>query len=361
MNYDNNIILVVDDNVNNIKMIVDYLKESGFETAVARNGTIGLTRAELLHPALILMDVMMPEMDGFETCRKLKADDATKDIPIIFMTALDGPDDKIKAFECGGVDYIAKPAQQEEVLARVKTHISLRGAQKKLLEQNTRLQQEITKRKETEDRIKAALAEKEVLLKEVHHRVKNNLQVLIHLIDMQAETVSNQEVIKAFEDFQGRIRAMAVVHENLYQSDDLSQIDFGDYIKALATAQFQAIKGDSPISLLVDADDAKLAVNLAIPCGLMISELIINALKYAFPRERLQKSDCKIRVEFRLKNGEYILKTSDNGVGLPQELDWRKTESLGLKLVNIWATYQLEGEIELDTSNGTSFTVKFSV
>ncbi|MCP4105897.1 MAG: response regulator [Desulfobacteraceae bacterium] len=239
MNYTNNIILVIDNNINNIKIIVDYLKESGFETAVAKDGEIGLKRAEQLNPLLILMDVMMPEMNGFETCRKLKANDVTKDIPVIFMTALDSADDKIKAFECGGVDYIAKPAPQEEVLARVKTHISLREAQKELLEQNARLHQEITKRRQTEDRIKSALAEKEVLLKEVHHRVKNNLQVLIHLIDMQAETVISSEVIKAFEDLQGRIRAMAVVHENLYQSDDLSQIDFGVYIKVWQQPSFR--------------------------------------------------------------------------------------------------------------------------
>jgi signal transduction histidine kinase len=126
MNPENNIILIVDDNINNIKVIVDYLRESGFETAVARNGLTGVKRAELLNPALILMDVMMPQMNGFEACEKLKANEATKNIPVIFMTALTGVEDKIKAFACGGVDYITKPARREEVLARVSTHLKIR-------------------------------------------------------------------------------------------------------------------------------------------------------------------------------------------------------------------------------------------
>ncbi|MDM8523884.1 response regulator [Desulfococcaceae bacterium HSG8] len=126
MNSENNIILVIDDNANNIRVIVGYLKEAGFEIAVARNSTTGLKRAELLKPALILLDILMPGTDGFETCRRLKANDATKDIPVIFMTALMNIEDKVRAFECGGVDYIIKPIQREEVLVRVSTHLRIR-------------------------------------------------------------------------------------------------------------------------------------------------------------------------------------------------------------------------------------------
>ena len=132
MDHEHDVILVVDDNLNNIKIVVDYLKESGFETAVARNGLTGLKRAKLLQPLLILLDVMMPEMDGFEVCRRLKADEITREIPVLFMTALDNIDDKVKAFALGGVDYISKPAQKEEVLARVTAHVRLRRQAREL-------------------------------------------------------------------------------------------------------------------------------------------------------------------------------------------------------------------------------------
>ena len=132
------VILVIDDSPSNIKVLVDTLKAEGFSTAIARNGETGLQRAEMLQPTLILLDVMMPEMDGFETCRRLKAKKATKEIPVIFMTALDSPDDKLTGLSLGAVDYVTKPFQVEEVLARVRIHHTLRQLQNQLQEENLR-------------------------------------------------------------------------------------------------------------------------------------------------------------------------------------------------------------------------------
>ena len=126
LNYQNHTLLIVDDNPNNIGVIVDYLGTYGFEMVVAKNGEMGLKRAKAAQPDLILLDVLMPGIDGFETCRRLKADEKTGDIPVIFMTALDSSEDKIKGFEAGGVDYVTKPIQHEEVLARITTHLRIR-------------------------------------------------------------------------------------------------------------------------------------------------------------------------------------------------------------------------------------------
>ena len=159
MNYKHNVILVIDDNVNNInniKVVVDSLTAHGFEIAIAKNGTIGIKRAEMLQPALILSDVMMSGIDGFETCRRLKANRITKYIPVIFMTVLDRVEDKLKGFEAGGVDYISKPLQEQEVLARVKTHLELRNLYRQLPTQNKNLQQEIQERKQAESEAKVA-------------------------------------------------------------------------------------------------------------------------------------------------------------------------------------------------------------
>ncbi|RKZ43227.1 MAG: hybrid sensor histidine kinase/response regulator, partial [Gammaproteobacteria bacterium] len=120
-------ILIIEDNPNNLSVIVEYLEEAAFKIVVARNGEMGLKRAKFVYPDIILLDVMMPGIDGFETCRRLKANEMTKDIPVIFMTALDSPEDKVKGFEVGGIDYITKPIQHEEVLARVTTHLRIQN------------------------------------------------------------------------------------------------------------------------------------------------------------------------------------------------------------------------------------------
>ncbi|MDM8551369.1 response regulator, partial [Desulfobacterales bacterium HSG2] len=145
-------LLIVDDHPRNLAVIVDYLEDHGFPVLVAQNGESGIRRAGYARPALILLDVLMPGMDGFETCRRLKADEATKDIPVIFMTALSDTVSKVKGFEAGGVDYITKPFQVKEVLARVKTHLSLRNMQK-------RLEEKIFEQKQTQEKLRKAKEE----------------------------------------------------------------------------------------------------------------------------------------------------------------------------------------------------------
>ena len=152
MNVENNkknTILIVDDIPTNISLLLDYLGQQGFEVLVARDGESAIEQAQFAIPDLILLDVMMPGIDGFETCRRLKDIDETKSIPIIFMTALADSKDKVRGFNAGAVDYVTKPIQQEEVLARVKTHLSIRNLHKELLGKNLHLQQEITERKQS--------------------------------------------------------------------------------------------------------------------------------------------------------------------------------------------------------------------
>ena len=240
----------------------------------------------------------------------------------------------------------------EELDEQVRT----RTAQ--LSELNKDLEREINERKRAEEQLRAALAEKEVLLREVHHRVKNNLQVLIYLIDMQVEAIGDPRILHAIGELQGRIRIMAIVHEKLYQSEDFAHVDFGDYLRELTGYLLSALGNHRDISLHVDAAELLINVDIAIPCGLIVNELMTNALKYAFPNPGA--SGCEINVAFGSRDGGYVLTISDNGVGLPAELDWRTTESLGLKLVNIWATYQLGGSIQMDTRNGTAFEIRFT-
>ncbi len=200
----------------------------------------------------------------------------------------------------------------------------------------------------------ARLREYEVLLRDVHHRVKNNLQVIASLLGLQAEYIQDQRALDAFTESQSRVRAMALVHERVYQSSDLARVDLAAYVRDLAERQFVAMGADPGISLKVDVEPVSLPMDTAIPCGLLISELISNSIKHAFPGGR----GGTISVTLRRDDDQIVLAVGDDGVGLPEGLDYRQTESLGLQLVTILAQ-QLGAAIDLDRSSGTRFTIAF--
>jgi len=215
---------------------------------------------------------------------------------------------------------------------------------------------DITERKQAEEVIRASLREKEVLLREIHHRVKNNMQVISSLFNLQAGYIKDEEALRILKEGQTRIRSMALVHEKLYQSGDLSKIDLAGYIQSLSAHLFQVYLVDpNQVRLETEFEDVPLDINTALPCGLILNELISNALKHAFPAGR--KGVLMIRLR-RGKDGAVELRIADNGVGFPKRLDFRRTESLGLQIVNLLVG-QLEGTIKLAGKNGTAFTVAF--
>jgi PAS domain S-box-containing protein len=215
---------------------------------------------------------------------------------------------------------------------------------------------DITERKKAEERINASLREKEVLLKEIHHRVKNNLQVISSLLYLQSKSIEDKRALEMFQDSQNRVRSMALVHERLYQSQDLARVDFAEYVRSLANYLFRSYGVNTNlIKLKIHVDDVSLGVDAAIPFGLVVNELVSNSLKHAFPDDRAGE----IRITLRLDGGQSLLMVSDNGVGFPENLDFRDTRSLGLQLVNTLVD-QLEGTIELDRSEGAAFKITFA-
>ena len=215
---------------------------------------------------------------------------------------------------------------------------------------------DITENKKVEGQLRNSLAEKEVLLKEVHHRVKNNMQIISTLLDLQSETIIDEEALRAFRESQDRIRAMALVHEKLYQSADFSSIDLGEYIEKLANVLFNSYMADSErITLKVDVRHIPLEIDKAIPCGLIINELLSNALKHAFPDGR--KGEISIRFDVE-EDDRITLTVADNGVGMPEGVDPAHSRTLGLQLVSMLAR-QLRGEISLELTAGTVFTIRF--
>lgn len=217
------------------------------------------------------------------------------------------------------------------------------------------LVRDITKHKQVEQQLRASLAEKELLLKEVHHRVKNNLQVIVSLLNLQADFIEDPTALEAFREAQNRVISIAFVHERLYHSPDLARVDFTDYIHTLVDRLFKSYGvDDGNIQLITDIRDIRLNINSAIPCGLMVNELVSNCLKHAFPDGR----SGNIQVKMLQDENQISLEVSDNGVGLPQEFDVKNSGSLGLQLVEI-LTEQVQGKLVIDRSQGTSFQITF--
>jgi two-component sensor histidine kinase len=200
------------------------------------------------------------------------------------------------------------------------------------------------------------LNEKEVLLKEIHHRVKNNLQIISSLLKLQTNRVTDTQTLQILADSQARVRSMALIHEKLYQSESLAKIDIGEYVKSLTADLFRSYRHNfSGIQLKVQADEVELDLDRAVTCGLILNELMTNALKYAFPDGR----NGTIWVELRANPGRILsLRVADDGVGIPANSEIRNAKSLGLQLVNSLVG-QLDGKLELEHSKGTDFRVSF--
>lgn len=214
---------------------------------------------------------------------------------------------------------------------------------------------DISERKKMEGDIEDSLKEKELLLKEIHHRVKNNLQVISSLLNMQSRYIRNKTDKELFRESQTRAKSMALIHERLYQSTDLRRIDFGEYIQTLTYDLYHSYGGNPKfIKLNMALEPIMVDINTAVPCGLIVNELLSNVLKHAFP----QGKTGDLTIKFYSNDGNLVLIVRDEGVGFPEDIDFRNTESLGLSLVNTLVG-QIDGEIEIMVDHGTEFKITF--
>lgn len=223
---------------------------------------------------------------------------------------------------------------------------------------NSELKNEVSEKKKAEDYINEQLREKEVLLKEIHHRVKNNMQIIISLLNLQSSSIKSQEILNIFNDSQSRIKAMALIHEKLYQSKKFSHIDFSEYIKTLTNYLFLTFNAEkSHVLLQIEASPIPIEIDTAVSLGLITNELVTNCFKYAF-KPTHQNPIISIAL-YPSTTNDLVLIVKDNGVGLPAKLNFRETDSLGLQLV-VTLTEQISGKIEVESSaNGTAFKIVF--
>ena len=243
---------------------------------------------------------------------------------------------------------------------RKKTEAQLENYRKNLerlvAERTQALQKEIAENKAIQIDLADSLQEKELLLKEVHHRVKNNMQVISSLLSIQAESVEDDLYVTLLNESQQRIKSMALIHETLYQSKDLLKIDFHEYISTLTTSLSRSYSVPGvPVHVAVNVEDVALDLETAVPCGLIINELVSNSLKHAFHDH---DEMGVINIDFDANGCLYELKIADNGCGLPEGFDISKNVSMGLEIVSI-LTSQLEGRLEFANENGAMFQLSF--
>ena len=255
---------------------------------------------------------------------------------------------------------ITKRKRAEEELRKYRLHLEelVKERTAQLTKVNKELEAEITERKRAEEQIKAALKEKEVLLKEIHHRVKNNLQLINSLLNLQSRRIHDEKGVTIFEECKNRVNSIALIHEKLYESEDLANINYGEYVRSLTTHLFNSSLRSLPgIALKTNADDVFLKVDKAIPCALIINELVTNAIKYAFPQD--QQGEIIVELKSADK-GKVTLTIADNGVGLPADFNMNNSETLGMQIINALVK-KLHGSLKIDTGKGTTFTMEFQI
>jgi two-component sensor histidine kinase len=337
----------VDDNESIRRLYQRLLEKHVNHFYIAKNGHHGLELYQENKPDLVITDINMPVMDGLEMVREIKNIDPNA--KIVVMSAYNVKENFIESINLGVDGYLMKPVEAKKLLSLIDEFAGI-TMMKWELESKER------KRKEAEEYLKKSLAEKDVLLREVHHRVKNNMQIISSILRMQSRTIEDPKLKEFLQESQNRIHSMALIHENLYSNESLANIKFANYVQGLSGNIARTYANQQAIVRFdYQIEDAYLPIDIAIPCGLIINELISNSFKYAF-----KNSDKgTIGIYFNLLNDDkYQLTVFDDGTGIAKDLDITKTKSLGMKIIHKLVK-QIDGELETDFSNGTKFIIKF--
>jgi two-component sensor histidine kinase/FixJ family two-component response regulator len=382
-------IVCVDDDPTILASLTEQLKrylDSQYLIEEADNGEVALEIIADLHAhhievALVIVDQIMPGIKGDELLIQIH-----RNYPRALTVMLTG---QASATAVGNAvndanlyRYLSKPwaevdliltvkealkrytcaqalEEKNQALQKLTTSLEQKVAERtqELTQINIQLQQEIQERQQIETQLKGSLKEKEILLKEIHHRVKNNLQIISSLLDFQAATVENTKILDILADSQNRIQSMALIHEHLYQSQNLAKVQFDEYINRLVKHLcFTFDERIGEIKPVIQVNPIQLDLETAIPCGLLVNELVTNAFKHAFPENQFGTVD----VHFYQDSQQNLnLIVSDDGIGINPIIDWNHCERLGLRLVRILAR-QLNATVQVETHSGTMVKLTFT-
>lgn len=330
-------VLLIEDNPDDALLVREWLSgnaSADINLLLAQHLGGGLELMRHNHVDLVLLDLSLPDSTGLGTL--MKARQSMEEIPIIVLTGANDEAMGIRAVHHGAQDYLIKNQTSGHLLLRSMVYA--------------------VERKRSEAALKTALREKEVLLKEVHHRVKNNLQLISSLLNLQGGVSDHPGAQTVFNDLKRRVQSMAMLHELLFRAKDLSGIDMAEYLKSVAQGVVRSYNhARGHVHLRVEAEPGlHLGVDVATPCGLIVNELVSNCLKHAFPGER----SGTVHVHLSHHRTECRLIVRDDGVGFPEDIDFHNTPSLGLQLV-CTLVRQLGGRMVLSRESGTEFAIRF--
>jgi len=368
-------ILIIEDNIRDVRLIQEMLKDvkhPNFEYIHTEKLDEGLKCLKDDKFDVLLLDLNLPDSTGMETF--IKARNSSSNVPIVILSGQFDEEIAVEAVHQGAQDYLMKGEVDGKLLARsIFYAIERKSIEEELIkhrdhleelvekrtlglkEANKKLRREIIERKQAEDEIRSSLEEKKILLDEIQQRIQNSLHTIISIID--ADYFQNGQ--KNPEDFnqeiQNRSKVVELINEKLYESEDFAMIDFACLIRELTNYLFD-FYGVNPnlISFKMDVEGIPLDIDVAIPCGLIINELVTNSLKHAFPNGR----KGEINIKFHSDNNKTILTVLDNGIGFKENIQTEKAQTSGLRLVDKLVR-QLDGKLELNNEQGTEFKIIF--
>jgi len=342
-------VLFVEDNESIRNLYIKWLEKRVMQVHYASNGQEGMELFTKYQPDLLISDISMPIVNGLEMIKKIKQ--ANPGLYVIIMSAYSFKEYFLEAISLGVNGYLIKPVEPEKLFAMVDELAGYILMHKALEEKEKR-------RQIAESNLKKSLEEKDILLKEVHHRVKNNMQIISSILKMQERLIDDPKLKTVLGESQNRIRSMALIHENLYRNENLANIQFKNYVQALVNTISRSYSNQQKVvSFSFDMEDVFLPIDIGIPCGLIINELISNAFKHAFP----DRTNGNIRISLQLEgNGAYTLSVGDDGIGINDSFSPEKANSLGMRIV-YKLVEQIEAELTYDFSEGTKYFIRFNL
>jgi two-component sensor histidine kinase len=352
-------VLHVEDSVSDAALIERNLTQAGYAVSSARVMNAAEMRAALDDRPwdLIIADHRLPEFDA--PAALLVLHQSGLDIPFIVVSAAMGEELAVAVMRAGAQDYLLKNdlARLAPAVEREMEDARTRRGRDQAVQALNESEERFTVQGAALDRQTELLHQRETMLREIHHRVKNNMQVMSSLLSLQSRVVANLDTSRMLKENQNRIQSMALLHELLYQSDDLAVVDFSKYIRRMVEHLFLSYGTDCrQIRLHSEMDPIGLELDDALPCGLLISEVVSNCLKHGFPEHRAGE----VRILLRRPSATTVaLSISDNGVGLPDRMDWTTSRSLGLRLVRALAE-QLRANLNIRSQGGTEVHLVFT-